>query len=178
MHPTARRTDIIVQTLGTEVLAYDQRHDAAHSLNASAALVYEHADGTRSIDALAALLGDSLGVPHDRALVEVALLELQEAKLLETTIVGARGVSRRDVVRRLGLAAAAMPLVASVVAPTPLMAQSRRSPRSHSKPSYSKPSWPSHSKPSKPSKPSKHSKKSKPGGIGHKELQKWWARWH
>ena len=54
MHPTARRTDIIVQTLGTEVLVYDQRHDAAHSLNAAAALVYEHADGTRSIDSSAA----------------------------------------------------------------------------------------------------------------------------
>ena len=174
MHPTARRTDIIVQTLGTEVLAYDQRHDAAHSLNAAAALVYEHADGTRSIDALAALLGDSLGVAHDRALVEIALLELQDAKLLEATAVHARGVSRRDVVRRLGLAATALPIVASIVAPTPLMAQSRRSNRSHSK-SYSKPSWPSYSKPSKPSKPSK---KSKPGGIGHKELEKWWNRWH
>jgi len=178
MHPTARRTDIIVQTLGTEVLAYDQRHDAAHSLNAPAALVYEHADGTRSIDQLAALLGDSLGVAHDRALVEVALLELQEAKLLETDVVRARGVSRRDVIRRLGLAAAAMPIVASVVAPTPLMAQSRRSHRSHSKPSYSKPSYSKPSRRSHGSKPSKPSKQSKPGGISLKDLQKWWARWH
>lgn len=123
MHPTARRTDVIVQALGPDLLVYDQRRDAAHSLNATAAFVYVHADGTRSTEELASQLGDALSLPRELAIVEAALSELQAARLLETAVPARRTLARRDAVR-LGLAAAALPMVASVAAPTPLMAQS------------------------------------------------------
>lgn len=163
MHPLARKTDVTVQALGAEVLVYDQRRDAAHSLNATAALVYEHADGTRSVEDLAALLGDRIGLPPDRALVEIALLELQKAGLLDAPAMRPRAVNRRDVLRRLGIAAAAMPIALSVGAPTPLMAQSR-SLSSRSKPSDSRPSSPSASLP----KPVRAPKGPKPKGNGRK----------
>ena len=151
MHPLARRTDIIVQALGDGVLVYDEQRDAAHSLNAAAAVVYEHADGTRSVDELATVLGERLGVPSDGALVEVALRELQGAGLLESPAVQVRRVSRRELVRRLGIAAAAIPIVMSVGAPTPLMAQSQ-----------------SRSNPSNPSLPSGGPSKPKPAGQSNK----------
>lgn len=160
MHPMARRTDIIVQALGDGVLVYDEQRDAAHSLNAAAAVVYEHADGTRSVDELAIVLGERLGVPRDGALVEVALRELQGAGLLEAPAVQVRGVSRRELVRRLGIAAAALPIVVSVGAPTPLMAQS------HSLSNPSNPSPPSGGLPNqKPSGP-------KPSGPSNKPNDK------
>ena len=153
MNPVARRSDVIVQGVGTDVLVYDQLRDAAHSLNATAAYLYWQADGTRSVAELATAMSGALGVPDDPSLVEEGLAQLARVHLLEAgwTRASGRAVSRREVVRRLGALAAAVPIVTSIVTPTPLMAQSRQSspPSVHTpKSPPSKPSWPS--KPSKP----------------------------
>ena len=73
MRPEARRTDVVTQEFGTEVVVYDQVRDAAHALSPVAAHVYEHADGTRDVDALAAAASAALDIPHDAALIEEAL---------------------------------------------------------------------------------------------------------
>lgn len=157
MRPQARRTDVLVQGVGTDVLVYDQLRDAAHSLNATAAYLYWQADGTRTVAELATGMSQALGVPDDARLVEEGLAQLARVDLLESgRTTDGRAVSRREVVRRLGALAAAMPIVTSIVTPTPLMAQSRQS----SLPSV-------HSGQSHPSSPSMKSYGSHPSNGPH-----------
>lgn len=129
-NPRARRNDIFSDTLGSETILYDKSNHRAHSLNRSAALVWQSADGQKSVDELAELLHRELGVPADRSVVLLALEELAIAGLLEKpleTAVPEEAPSRREVARRLALAgasAAFIPFIASVIAPTPAMASS------------------------------------------------------
>lgn len=130
-HPLARKREISVQRVGGEFLLYDSSEDQAHCLNAAAALVWEHADGLTSVDLLAERLNRELQLPLDRELVLTALEELERAGLLEGG--GARTgpaqpaesrLSRRMMIKRLGLAVALVPAVATVLAPTPALAGS------------------------------------------------------
>jgi hypothetical protein len=117
--------------LADETILYDKTNHKAHTLNKTVALVWESADGEKSIDEIATILQDGLGIPADRSMVLLALDELQSAGLLETpaeSIEGAERPSRRQVARKLAMAgasAALVPFVASVLAPTPAMASSR-----------------------------------------------------
>ena len=76
------------------------------------------------------VLHHELGIPADRGIVLLALEQLEGAGLLETPLEVEQGTersSRREVARRLALAGASatlVPLVASVLAPTPAMADS------------------------------------------------------
>ena len=106
---------------------YDESSDRIHRLNASAALVWRHADGTRTTADLAALLAERLGLPADEALVQIALEDLGGADLLATPVTAEHAtaaISRRQALERLAAVAALIPAVASIVAPTPLAAQS------------------------------------------------------
>lgn len=129
MNPVARGSDVIVQEVGTDVLVYDQSRDTAHSLNATAAFVYRQADGTLSVEELAIGMSGSLGVPDDVVLVEATLGQLARVHLLDASEPlprkQPRTLSRRAMVRRLGVAAIAIPVVTSILTPTSLMAQSQ-----------------------------------------------------
>ena len=128
MHPKARRTDIIAKDFDRECLLLDERTLRVHELNATAASVWRHADGNRSIADLAAAMATDTGLPADDEIVHLALAQLSKAGLLEDapTLVEAK-ISRRQITKRLGLTgglALLLPLVSSIVAPTPAMAQS------------------------------------------------------
>jgi len=115
MKPQARRDGLVVRELPDELLVYDTRCHRAHCLNRSAALVFRHADGTRTISDLAPLLGPDAA--EGEAAVVMALERLQEGGLLES---GPPAPSRREFVRRVGLGAAILlPAVVSILAPTP-----------------------------------------------------------
>src|SRR5688500_2189312 len=73
MKPIARRENLLVEEIGGEVVVYDRESDRAHSLNQTAALVWRHADGERSVAELAALVGSEFGAPADVELVRMAL---------------------------------------------------------------------------------------------------------
>ena len=125
MHPRARQNDILVERVGDETIVYDGERHEAHSLNRSASVVWQHSDGEHSVPQLAELLGSELGIEPDESLVEYALDRLASAHLIENA--PAESVSRRDAVRRLTLAGAAvvgLPIVLSMVAPTEAMAAS------------------------------------------------------
>lgn len=127
MNPSARRNDVIVQDIGGETIVYDRLRDAAHSLSGVAGYVYHHADGVHSLADLTAGMSTALAVPADPRVVEAALWQLERAHLLEPPAVSAvapRPISRRDAVRRFGVAALALASVSSIVAPTPAMARS------------------------------------------------------
>jgi hypothetical protein len=109
-----------VRELPEEVVVYDRERHQAHCLNPAAALVFQHANGRRSVAQLASLMRETLNVPADEGWVHLALEDLRRARLLaapETT--EPRSPGRRRLLKRLGVAAAAMPAVASILAPTP-----------------------------------------------------------
>lgn len=118
MNPQARTKGLVVRDLSGEVIVYDLDRHQAHCLNPTAAAVFRHADGEHSRAQIAAHLG-AAGRPGTE-IVDFALQQLGDAHLLENVpSVEAGGLSRRDVVRRVGLGAAVLlPLVTSVLAPT------------------------------------------------------------
>jgi hypothetical protein len=128
MYPTARKDGLLSEKLGGETIVFDGERQKAHSLNRSASIVWRYSNGERSVAELATVLGTELGIEPDESLVELAVDELTRANLLEPAT---NGVTRRDAVRRLslaGAAAVALPVVLSIVAPTPAMAASGMEP--------------------------------------------------
>jgi hypothetical protein len=122
--PEARTSGVVVKAVGDEVLVYDLARHRAHSLNPVAASVWRACDGTRDAAALAAAAAAATGQPVSADAVRFTLLELGRARLL-TAPVEPSGVTRRELMRRLGTAAAvALPLVTSIAAPTAAQAQS------------------------------------------------------
>jgi len=121
MKPRTRQSGLLVRELPDEVLVYDLEQHRAHCLNRTAALVFRNADGTRTRAELARLLGPG----GSDEIVSVALDALSAAGLLEAGSVeaepaGAVGLSRREMARRVGLAAAILlPAVVTMLAPTP-----------------------------------------------------------
>jgi hypothetical protein len=122
MKPQTRRSGLLIRELPDEVLVYDRERHHAHCLNRTAALVFRRADGTRTVREIAREL-DPQGGPEAEAAVSLALDQLREAGLLEDAVpstAAAEGMSRREVARRVGIAAAILlPAVATIVAPTP-----------------------------------------------------------
>jgi hypothetical protein len=118
MKPVARRTGLVVRELPGEVLVYDTESHRAHCLDRTAGAVFRHADGTRTVGDLAAILGTGEGGDE---VVRATLASLAEAGLLaEADAKTAPGLTRREVVRRVGIGAAVLvPAVVSVLAPTP-----------------------------------------------------------
>lgn len=125
--PRRRKKDLAVQNLLDEVLVYDLRNHRAHRLNRAAAIVWRHCDGKTTVPQLAHILTDKLDEPADREVVRYALSRLWRAHLLEGEA-RVEKYSRRDFIHRLkkvGLAASVMlPVVSSIVAPTPAHAMS------------------------------------------------------
>jgi hypothetical protein len=56
MNPRARRNGLLSEQLDDEWIVYDPERDRGHCLNRTAALVWQHADGERTVGDLAAML--------------------------------------------------------------------------------------------------------------------------
>lgn len=132
MLPKARRYKLLVRQIEDELVLYDQLTQRAHRLNRTAALVWRRCDGLTTVTETATQLETTLGVAAGQGedLVWVALERLEKAHLLRERLVRPADrpmLSRRDAMIRLGGAAASavlLPVVATMVAPTPAMAQS------------------------------------------------------
>lgn len=126
-HPLARQDDLIVRELPDEVLIYDLTRDKAHCLNHTAALIWRNCDGRTSVAELARRLAHESSVPLNERLVWFALKQLGKDHLLVegVTIPSTQrhGLTRRQMIRALGLTAAVgLPLITSIIAPTPAQA--------------------------------------------------------
>ena len=121
MKPRARTQGLVVTELPDELLVYDLERHRAHCLNPTAALVFKHCDGRRSVAQIARILRRELDVdaPADESLVWLSLDRLERARLLEEREAGPAAPSRRELVRRVALVAASLPVVATILAPTP-----------------------------------------------------------
>src|SRR5688572_2745946 len=125
--PNARRERLLVEELAEETLVYDLDNHKAHSLNATAALVWRHCDGKKSVGDVARIMHDELNAPESEELVILALDRLQAARLLaDDAPTNSAQVSRRAVMKKLALAGGLtllLPAIHSIVAPTPAQAQ-------------------------------------------------------
>lgn len=127
--PRAKSSKLVVRALVDETLVYDVEGHRAHCLNRTAALVWGLCDGQSTVSRIAERAGARLSARVPEELVRLALEQLDDRGLLAPCELrpapAADLVSRRAMVRRLGLAAAvSLPLVTSIISPTPVMAQS------------------------------------------------------
>ncbi|HEX8293427.1 MAG TPA: PqqD family protein [Pyrinomonadaceae bacterium] len=126
--PRAKRSKLVVRELADETLVYEVEGHRAHCLNRTAALVWGLCDGRNTVPRIAEKVGERLSARVPEEVVRLALEQLADRELLaagEAIPAAGNAVSRRAMMRRLGLAAAvALPLVTSIISPTPVMAQS------------------------------------------------------
>jgi hypothetical protein len=132
MNAESRKQALLTQDVGNELVIYDERDHRAHRLSSTAAIVWRLADGTRGVPELAVSLRESTrATDEDTAttidqtsgekLVRLALKELDRTGLLERRLPNlGEPLSRRE---WIGAAAALLPVITSILAPTPAMAQ-------------------------------------------------------
>lgn len=126
--PHARQAGLIVRELETETLVYDVDTSKAHCLNQTAAMIWKRCDGVSTVSETCESLSRDLQTNIDEKVVWYALGQLNRDSLLEEKIEAPAafmiaGMNRRQMVRTLGLAAiVAVPLVTTIVAPTPAQA--------------------------------------------------------
>lgn len=115
--PRVRRNGLIVREIGNEVLVYDQQEDEAYCLTDVAASLWKHCDGQTPLSEMQGLVALDLGRPVDEHLIYRALADLGKDQLLEDKVAEpAPGtMTRRDLMVRTGVVAAAMiPIISSL----------------------------------------------------------------
>jgi hypothetical protein len=125
MFPRHSRTTHTEQ-LGDEASVYDWARAQVHALNRTAACVWRQCDGATSPDAIAAVLRREMGTAEAAAVVELTLAQLARVHLLESQVEsrGERAALTRRWLLSRGVAAAMLPAIYSIVAPSPVEAQS------------------------------------------------------
>lgn len=127
-YPKARTKNLIISELDDEMLVYDLKADKCHCLNKTAYLVWQNCNGKNHLQDIAAQFGVNLQQEFSEKLTVLTLAKLEEANLLEANAGFQRivaGISRREMMRSLALSVTvALPIVASVIAPTSVSAQS------------------------------------------------------
>ena len=120
--PKARAERLVVRELAEEVLVYDLDTHKAVCLNSAAAAVWRLCDGRRTASDIRRALEKSANGTVPEELVWLALEQLGTDKLLDARVrrpAELDGITRREMMRRVGLTAAiAVPVIASIVAPT------------------------------------------------------------
>ena len=124
--PRLRAEGLVIHELPDELLVYDKGRDQAHCLNQTAALVWRACDGHCAPSEIARKLTTQLAVAVPEDLVLLTLVQLEDIHLLEqqkTLAPSFAGMSRRQMARSLGLGAAvALPVITSILVPTPAQA--------------------------------------------------------
>jgi hypothetical protein len=139
VRPMARENGLVVELLANEAMVYNTADYQCSCLNRTAAAVWKLCDGRRTVPEIAGELRDELGAAATNDVVWLALAQLSEAGLLvepvnradapgeEESRGSGKRLTRREAARRfaqIGLGAALVPAVLSIVAPTPAMAGS------------------------------------------------------
>lgn len=116
--PMARSKDLVILARPEETLVYDMVSNEAHCLNETAAFVWNQCNGEASIGEIAKLAEKRFGGLVDEEFVGFALAQLNDRKLLSSTgLSGQPRLSRRETIRKIGLASAvAVPMILSIVA--------------------------------------------------------------
>jgi hypothetical protein len=110
--PKARQNGVLVQPAGDELLLYDEQSHRAHCLDARAARVWALCDGQRTVPEIAREFGQGA---DGEVVVAWTLDALAQAELLERGPSVREALSRRRMLRNIGLAA--IPVVLAITAP-------------------------------------------------------------
>ncbi len=136
--PRAKKDSIIIRQLADETLAYDLKRHRAFCLNDLAGRIWRRCDGATTLAAAQRAIAAETGQPVSAEVMVYGLRQLSKARLLEPGDIHPQSLSapadqprqpapdhtgialsRRDLVRRLGLGAAVLlPVVSMVIAPT------------------------------------------------------------
>jgi len=120
--PEARREGLVVQELSGEVLVFDRERNKAHCLNSTAARVWGLCDGKTSVAQIARAIEEECNLPVDEDVIWLGVEQLSKTHLLseQTALPDHKsGLSRREVMKRIGVAAAvALPVITSIIAPS------------------------------------------------------------
>ena len=126
--PKVRKENLVVQELNGELLIYDLDANKAFCLNETSALIWQACDGNKDVSEIRNFVGKQLNSSVTDDFVWLALDQLKKENLIENKeeiISVFDGMSRREVIRKVGLASViALPLVAGLVAPKAAMAGS------------------------------------------------------
>ena len=127
-HPLCRKNNIVIQELGGEILVYDLLINKAFCLNETSAMVWAECDGQKSIAEISQTLSRKLKSNVSEDFVWLALNQFKADNLLENShefVSVFEGLSRREVIRRVGFATmVALPVISAVIAPSAVNAQS------------------------------------------------------
>ncbi len=126
--PLGRRSNIVVQQTGDELLIYDLNIHKAFCLNETSAMVWQLCDGKNTASDISVKMSQRLGTLVSEDLVWLALDQFVSDSLLESgemVVSHLAGVARREMIRKVGLASLiALPFISSVIAPKAAAAQS------------------------------------------------------
>jgi Coenzyme PQQ synthesis protein D (PqqD) len=123
-NPKARAENLLIEDVSGELLILDVSTNRAHCLNESAAAIWRHCDGTRSVNSLASHLFPELAPADAQRLVSLGVERLRRRRLLETSAAGAPklDMTKRQLLKKVAIlataAGVAAPLVTSILTPT------------------------------------------------------------
>ncbi|HRH41745.1 MAG TPA: PqqD family protein [Pyrinomonadaceae bacterium] len=127
-NPKSRNANLIVQELEKEILIYDLNNNQAFCLNETSAYVWTMCNGENSVTDISETMSKTLKTRVPEEFIWLALDNLKSLNLLdesEKVEIEFNNLSRREVIKKVGLTSIiALPLIASVVAPSASMAQS------------------------------------------------------
>ena len=124
--PKARKEGLVIHELPDEVLVLDVDRDKAHCLNDFASRVWKRCDGRTTVKEMTVLLGEDSQKEITEEAVWLALDRLAKGDLLMKPLPlpgELSRLSRREAVRKFGLAAG-VAMITSIVVPTEAMASS------------------------------------------------------
>lgn len=121
-----KRIKALTRKFDDELLVYDERRHKAHCLNRTAAMVWLECTGHFTVPEISKKLDADFQSGGDDSLVRLAVVRLYRAGLLEKSgTVPAALLSRREVLNRVrAIAIVAIPLVTTMLVPTPARAAS------------------------------------------------------
>lgn len=116
--PAMRHDQLIVTRAGNDLVVFDERSNALHTLNTVAQTVWEECNGTHSISDIV------IATSYPAEVVKQALKQLEDATLLGRPLKPSQRStdSRRTLMKKAGLAAA-IPTIVSISAPIAANAQ-------------------------------------------------------
>jgi len=127
LSPRRLHKQISIQQIGAETLVYDESRHKAFCLNESSSVIWNLANGERSIAQIVAEASDELRASLNEEFVCFALAQLRRDGLMEPSSVpqASPAITRRAVLQRLSAGTAMLlPAVAAILAPTAAQAYS------------------------------------------------------
>jgi Coenzyme PQQ synthesis protein D (PqqD) len=112
-----KRKNGIAREVADDFIVYDEKTHKAHCLNGTAAQVWKLCDGKRNVAAIARAMEKDLKSPVDEELVWMTLRKLWKSQLLVKQEQTDALLARRSAIRKIGMAALALPVVTTILVP-------------------------------------------------------------